>query len=417
MTESFGSLGKRLADGLGQGPEQERLTRQRAAVLAFADKERRPKSRAPLFAAAAVVPLAAAALVAALVLWPQEPEPEAQQAIVCTSSTGVVEQGQWMSAQDNSALSFGFSEGSLVTVQPGGRARLAHLEPGHVEISIESGTVSSVITPTFAVEWRFLAGPYRVVVVGTALEVSWSPNEQSLQVDVTQGRVRVYGAHISSDGIAVAQGQRLTGASGSVALGPLSEEPDVATEPDPSTHVTGKAAALQPTSREPDKATSPPRRSRWKALAESGQYAQALAEAEREGLDELIESLPPWQLLDLADTARLAGDSSKARRALVSLRSRFGGHAASGVAAFRLGRIAFDVDHNYAEASRWFRTVIAESGNGSLAGDARGRLMDALDRQGRSGEAAEVAERYLRHHPGGPYQRAAQALIDRESGD
>src|SRR5690606_20894520 len=61
---------------------------------------------------------------------------------------------------------------------------------------------------------------------------------------------------------------------------------------------------------------------RWRTLAENGQYAAAVKEAERVGFSTLEQNASASELLLLADVARLGGAPQRARSALTSLRSR-----------------------------------------------------------------------------------------------
>ena len=113
----------------------------------------------------------------------------------------------------------------------------------------------------------------------------------------------------------------------------------------------------------------------------------------------------------LLSSARLSGEQGTARRALLSLRKRFGGSNAAAMAAFRLGRLSWDNDQDAGEAARWFRRYLSEAPRGALAADARGRLMVALRDSGQLGEARRVAKSYLSLHPQGSYANIATSLL------
>jgi TolA-binding protein len=91
------------------------------------------------------------------------------------------------------------------------------------------------------------------------------------------------------------------------------------------------------------------------------------------------------------DAARLGGRPGRARAALNALRARFEVHRAHPEAAYRLGRIAFDTDQDYATAARWFERYLRRAPNGSLAAEAPGRLMDGLRRAGQPERARQAA--------------------------
>jgi outer membrane protein assembly factor BamD (BamD/ComL family) len=81
------------------------------------------------------------------------------------------------------------------------------------------------------------------------------------------------------------------------------------------------------------------------------------------------------------------------------------------VAAYGLGRIAFDQEHAYAQAARWFAAYLNEQPVGPLAREASGRLMEAKQRSGDLAGARSSAQRYLREYPDGPQAALAQELL------
>jgi hypothetical protein len=80
------------------------------------------------------------------------------------------------------------------------------------------------------------------------------------------------------------------------------------------------------------------------------------------------------------------------------------------VAAFALGRIAFDQRADFGGATRWFRTYLAEQPEGRLARDALGRLMEARSRVGDAAGAQVEARKYLDRYPSGPHAEMARRL-------
>jgi TolA-binding protein len=107
------------------------------------------------------------------------------------------------------------------------------------------------------------------------------------------------------------------------------------------------------------------------------------------------------------------GRIDRAVEAYRAVRRRFSGHERSAVAAFALGRVAFDQRGDYADAARWFRVYLAEQPGGRLQRDALGRLVESLGRGGDSREAAQEARRYLERYPTGPHAEMARRLISK----
>lgn len=117
-------------------------------------------------------------------------------------------------------------------------------------------------------------------------------------------------------------------------------------------------------------------------------------------------------LVALGDAARYVGRLDRATEAYETARRRFPGHERSAVAAFALGRIAFDQRANYSDAARWFRTYLLEQPGGRLARDALGRLMESLHRMGDPPAARREAGRYLEEYPTGPHADFARRLTN-----
>jgi len=166
-----------------------------------------------------------------------------------------------------------------------------------------------------------------------------------------------------------------------------------------------------------DNPLSPTRAARgeplWRELLASGRLSEALHAAERGNFQRVCQIATARELLALADAARLFGPSSRAVAALRVLRQRFPGSMESGTAAFTLGRIAFEREHAYDEAGRWFGTYLREQPTGPLMGDSFGRLMEARLRSGDSAGARTQAQQYLHRFPEGPYAAEARGILSR----
>ena len=130
-----------------------------------------------------------------------------------------------------------------------------------------------------------------------------------------------------------------------------------------------------------------------------------------------------WFLTEVARYAEAGLRDGEAALALVDdyfaldresfVRRRFPGEEAASVAAFDLGRIAFDDHAAYAEAARWFEQYVTERPSGALVREATGRRMEALERSGDHPGAREAAARYLRRFPSGPHADVARSIADR----
>ena len=110
---------------------------------------------------------------------------------------------------------------------------------------------------------------------------------------------------------------------------------------------------------------------------------------------------------------RWLGPEARAVAALRVLRQRFPGTMDAATAAFKLGLVAFEREHAYAEAARWFQTYLREQPSGPLMGDSFGRLMEARLRGGDLPGARSQAQQYLRRFPEGPYASEARGILSR----
>jgi TolA-binding protein len=249
--------------------------------------------------------------------------------------------------------------------------------------------------------WRWV-----VPVVAVALMLLWVGVGRSLLSPTPGARVGEQALMAGSgepqrgEGTHLGPGQRLASDDEAVADG----TPALASEP---AGCVGAACA-------PERARPRPevrRRESWAALADAGEHAAALAEAERQGFAGLLERLDAEGLDRLAHSARLAGAGARAREALLALRRRFPRSSRAGTAAFVLARIAVDLERDAPAAIAWLGRYLEEHPDGPLAEEARGRLLRALHDEGELARAHAAADDYLRHHPHGSHATLARTIL------
>jgi hypothetical protein len=309
--------------------------------------------------------------------------------------------GQWLEAPRARALPLRFSDGSVVRLEGGARGRVSVLTRRETRILVESGVVAADVRHRPDARWAFEAGPFEVRVVGTALSIEWDPDRGHLEVSVRRGEVQVTGGHLVGTGVTLRAGRTLFAdlAAESAAVAPAAPVlPESTASPAPAT-----AAPAVPRA---------PAAPSWKTLALAGDHRGALAEAERQGFETLIERLGQEDLNLVADSARLARNGRRAQQALGAVRRRFPGTHMAAMAAFRLGRLAPDLAGRPADAAHWFRIYLAEEPSGSFAAEARGRLVEALVRIGDRAGADTAARDYLAHHPDGAYADLARSALE-----
>jgi TolA-binding protein len=323
--------------------------------------------------------------------------------------------GTWLQAQAAQPLSLSFSEGSRVSLTAGSRGRVTRLARGGARIELERGSVKAEVAHRADTDWTFSAGPFDVAVLGTQLDVSWSPEAREFELRVLHGAVRVRGPLIQ-DGQEVRAGQlcrvdlnRRVMELGQVTAAAATAEPPAA----PATLPAAPEAATEVS--EPgdvERNGSEPARPSWAALAQAGKHRDAVAAAERVGLPGIYRSATAEALLDLARAARQAGRPDLERATLLECRKRFAGQPAAAQAAYMLGRASPS-----AEAVNWFELYLREQPRGLLAREASGRVIESHLAMRNGSGAKRAASRYLAAYPDGPHASMARQALGSSQGN
>jgi TolA-binding protein len=429
------SLGRHVGGLQDRAPEARLDRDQGLARFLAAEIRPAPPARRALHLAAPAAALALAAAAALLVLRPRE----AVRFEVGAAASGVV--GAWIAAPAAEDLPIRFSEGSVLRLAPGGRARVAALDADGAEVALERGALDVAVVHRDRTRWTIRVGPYQVRVVGTRFETRWDPMSEQFAVALREGAITVSGPVVGEER-AVRAGERLrvsaahgtlevepitigSEASGAVETSPAPGSPAVTVPPalpgEPPAQPVGVTSA-QPVRPEPahpeprTEAAHPdptPATPGWRALALDARYKDALAAAEREGFDGICGTASAGELRALGDAARLGGSAGRAVQAFTTLRRRFPGSAEAAEAAFILGRIAQDHSRDYAGAAGWLARYLSEQPGGAFAAEALGRLVEAADKQGDGEAARRAAERYLAAYPNGSHAGYARRVLAR----
>jgi transmembrane sensor len=379
--------------------------------------------RATLLVAAAI---AVAACIALFVMGTREPK-------ALTFRVGdqgrVGEVDAWLEASTERSLPLRFSDGTEVRLEPSARARVTRIEATGATVRMESGRANVSVTKRKNAAWHVSLGPFRVDVTGTRFDVDWDPVSDKLFLQMHEGSVVVSGCAFGSGRPIVAgetarascrdaQLEISTRSKASRAIdhgsairsgveGNRADERQVASaDGHPASSATGASSAPAAAS---DAASKRPAAD-WHELVRSGQHREALDAAEVAGFSSECAKASAADLVALGDAARYTGRLDRADEAYRAVRARFPGHERSAVAAFAMGRIAFDQRADFTDAARWFRTYLAEQPGGRLDRDALGRLMESLSRKGDADGARTEATRYLESYPMGPHAEMARRL-------
>lgn len=382
---------QRLADGLALRQHDMRAALLADPIVTDPPAPRRRAWIAPVFALAAVVLLL---VVGGLWLRPQS------TALTFTIGEDTVahEAALWIAAPE-APIDVAFSDGSRLVLATGSRARVETSERDGGRVVLESGGVAIDASNAFAVD----AGPFALALVDSACDVTWDGSTQQLGIVVHDGRV-----HVSGPGDQVhdvVAGQRVD----------ISPREQLATAPEPPirSDAPPEVPVVVDEPAKPERTSTPKRAAKpsapdWLTLARASKHRDALAAAEAHGFDALCEALGPSALLQLGDTARFAGKSTRATTAFAALRRRHPRSDEASVAAYTLGRIAAG-ERRHAAAAGFFATYLRERPRGSLAREALGRMLEAEAAAGWDARADATAKRYLALHPNGPHADLAAA--------
>jgi hypothetical protein len=342
-----------------------------------------------------------------------------------------------------------FSDGTAVTLEKAARGRVARLTNRGARVRLESGRARVKVVPRRGGEWLFDAGPCEVRVTGTRFDLSWSDAARRLDIALETGSVIVK-SPLTPEGMGVTAGERLIVdlRKGTVRrLGAPASAPAAGVTPSASQiarpaedPVAGDRAAVPAEAPAPvpapaapapvpatrgDRPSAPapahqpplaPRRDgrrpgSWAALVTAGEFATVLAEARRDGVDQVLGRSSGADVMALADAARFTGEVGLARRAFLAARMRFAGTAQAHRAAFQLGRLAEDADGDLGKALEWYDIYLASGPRGTHVEEALGRKMTATLRLFGRASARPLAEQYLERFSQGGYARAARAII------
>lgn len=378
MTDPVQRLAREVARNLGDGPGAVRRERQRAAVARLTRAPRPRRAHTTWW----LVPLAAAVLLAMFLARPAT----VSAPLTVTVGQQAVMVGAWLAAPEREALVLDFPDDSRAELAARAGARLTRAEATRVELALERGALTLHVAPVPRRTWAVTAGPFTVALTDADVTATWSSETGALRVEVHRGSVDVTDAAGTTQ---LRAGQRLElrdlAAASDVLARRESPLPDVDPSPVPTAVAAGPAALSDPTPlpsfpRAPIAGAAATSRSAarspesWLALAEAGDCTAALAGAARLGLSQLHRTLGAGDLDLLAHCARVTGDAAQARAALLALRRRFPADSRARTAAFLLGRVALDLDHDPPRAADWFNKYLSEAPDGALAADARRRL-------------------------------------------
>jgi transmembrane sensor len=331
--------------------------------------------------------------------------------------------GSFIAASPTESLPIGFSDGSSLMLAPASAARVTETYRHGAHVVLESGHLAVQVVHRAETEWHLRAGPFDVQVTGTRFDLEWKNSVGELDLAMQEGRVIVTGGCLARPQ-ELATGEHLTAstltsrwevssggsvvAASTTALAPAPTAQLAETPPSdlsPPAEIAPSADTRTPLG---NAEAAPSRLESWRDSLSRGEYREAVAMLDENAWTQAVQSASASDLLALANAARLSDDFTHASQSLLGLRRRFPRDGRAKVAAFTLGRIAFDHGHAYGDAATWFRRYLAEAPGGNLAREASGRLIEAYQLSGNHVEANDAARRYLREYPTGPHADLAR---------
>ncbi len=332
--------------------------------------------------------------------------------------------GEWIEV-DKTARRLDFSEGSTIRLSPRSGIRVVSTSTNGAVVSVERGTASVDIVHREGTQWRFSAGPFSILVVGTAFNITWFPESGRFSLELVEGEVEIFGSD-SEQRRSLYAGETFNGWSREGRMEIVETGDGGATsEEEESGDGTVTLAELRqpdnPAARESqimtaDKSTGETNRgvnpdTPVVKVVDTVDADAVLGSRENEPESRDTAASPSaGEWLATADGIRLEGDKDEAEERYLRIRQLYPGTKSAVLAAFSLGAMAFDLDGDYKKAFRWFEIYISEQKGSGPVREARGRVIESLYRLGDFSGAAEKSVDYLGRYPDGPHAPLAKKL-------
>lgn len=329
-------------------------------------------------------------------------------------SNQVAPVGQYVAPTTKDPLALKFSEGSVVELEPGARARVARTTVHGATVLLETGAAKVDVVHRPATDWTILAGPYTVHVTGTAFQLDYESASQRFELSMRSGVVNIEGPGLAHP-VQVKADERFVHYVGE----PKFEHANTASvtpKVDESPAATGASAGESPSDFEVANrrhfggarpgATI---RGGWATEVARGEYASVFHQANEKGWSQVLAQASESDLMAVANAARFLGRGAASREALEAVRRRFKGSYSAHSAAYLMGRLAEPSSPK--EAISWYMQYEREAPNGSLLAEAAGRRMLLVQSAGDRAAAERLAREYVSRFPDGPYAGVARKIV------
>jgi TolA-binding protein len=422
--EEFAAL---AGQGLGQVTEAEldRGWQRLASRLAQGHHLEPPISLRPRFAWGKWALAGAVAVVLGIVAYrlPLQPSDRPLHYVVEGATVGPAE-----TIAAASAARVLFSDESRLGIEPSAKIKVLGTDAHGAQVAVADGSIDVFVKPRGHSSWRFEAGPFSILVKGTAFHLGFEAAKGRLDLHMKTGVVEVRGPR--EGGVVTLRG----GESVELFASPPREAPvaahvEVRQESRPaevaSTPPTQKLQETAQASRIAAKRAAHGGSGRlamhdgayaihavpWSDLIAKGEFSAIVQDAESRGMDVTLARGSALDLITLADAARYTRKYETARQALLALRARFTGSDRSKDAAFFLGRLSEVGPASSDAALTWYDTYLAEASRGPYASEALGRKLTLLVRIDPE-RARRAARTYLQRFPQGNQADLARSVVE-----
>lgn len=308
-----------------------------------------------------------------------------------------------------------FSDGSSVELEPTSRLRVQQLTPHGATVVLERGRSVTSVEHHEGSNWKVLAGPFEISVVGTRFQTDWDPATETLSVDLYEGTLKIEGQRLG-ESATLQKGQRFRaiGHNTSWSISPIESgsdtvvsAPSATDEAQPQADLSegepGGAAALVASPK-----PSRPGLTEWASAMARGEFDRVVSEAEARGIASCLEQCSTVDVRILADAARYTRRFGLAEQALQALRRRSPAEAPS--AAYLLGALNESQGRSMA-ALRWYEHCVAEAPAGRVVSEAQAGRLRMLVATNQIDAAKSAAQLYLKEHPRGVGEPTARKIL------
>lgn len=339
-------------------------------------------------------------------------------------SSNVAPIGQYVAPTTQEPLALKFSEGSVVELKPGARARVARTTVHGATVLLETGGAKVDVIHRPATDWTILAGPYTVHVTGTAFQLDYESSAQRFELSMKSGVVNVEGPGLAHPVQVKGEehfihyvGEPRFEHRNAVSAESPKHEPEAVVQPSSSTLNVADAVQAELdrlnkhafSSREKtNKASGAESRVGWAAEVARGEYASVFRKANEKGWGQVLAQANQADLVAVANAARFMGRATASREALEAIRHRFKGTYAAQSATYLMGRLAEPSSPK--EAIGWYLQYEREAPGGALLAEAAGRRLLMVQTVGDRSGAERLAHEYVARFPDGPYAGVARKI-------